>query len=100
MITGHLEVVKSAELVASYLAMMGVLGLSTLSARANGKLGMTTVIEAGKMICYCCHALLSQVCEIIDVMVIGKEGLVNHCSEFVFSQSDSIVQKINRLTDR
>ena len=100
MITGHLEVVKSAELVASYLAMMGVLGLSTLSARANGKLGMTTVIEAGKMICYCCHALLSQVCETIDVMVVGKEGRVNHCSEFVSSQLDSIVQKINRLTDR
>ena len=49
----------------SYLAMMGVLGLSTLSARANGKLGMTTVIEAGKKICNCCNALLSQVCETI-----------------------------------
>ena len=79
---------------------MGVLGLSTLSARANGKLGMTTVIEAGKKICNCCNALLSQVCEIIDVMVVGKEGRVNHCSEFVSSQSDSIVQKISRLTDR
>ena len=50
MITGHLEVVKSAKLLASYLAMMGVLGLSTLSARANGKLGMTTVIEAEKIL--------------------------------------------------
>ena len=53
--------------------MIGVLGLSTLSARANGKLGMTTVIEAGKMICYRCHAIEFQVCETIDVMVVGFE---------------------------